>query len=159
MSTLRIVPALESDVPLILQMIRDLAEYEKLAHKVVATEEQLRKTLFGPQPAAEVLLAYDGSDCVGFALFFMTYSTFLARPGMWLEDLFVKPQARGKGIGFALLKKLGAIARERECGRMEWSVLDWNLLAIGFYKKLGAVPMDEWTLFRVTGEALERLGL
>jgi GNAT superfamily N-acetyltransferase len=159
MSTLRIIPASESDIPLILEMIRALAEYEKLAHAVVATEEQLRKTLFGARPAAEVLLAYDGQECAGFALFFMSYSTFLARPGIWLEDLFVKPHARGKGIGFALLKRLAAIACERECGRMEWSVLDWNALAIGFYKKLGAVPMDEWTMFRLTGEALERLGL
>jgi GNAT superfamily N-acetyltransferase len=157
MTTLRIVPASESDVPLILEMIRGLAEYEKLAHTVVATEEQLRKTLFGPRPAAEVLLAYDGTECAGFALFFMNYSTFLARPGIWLEDLFVKPHARGKGIGFALFKKLAAIARERECGRMEWAVLDWNTPSIEFYKKLGAVPMDEWTMFRLTGAELERL--
>src|SRR5579863_8901469 len=157
----RIVPASEADVPLILELIRGLAEYEKLAHAVVATEEQLRKTLFGPHPAAEVLLAYGGSEsdeteCTGFALYFMTYSTFLARPGIWLEDLFVKPHARGKGIGFALLKRLAAIARDRECGRMEWSVLDWNAPSIQFYKKVGAVPMDEWTTFRLTGDSLER---
>jgi GNAT superfamily N-acetyltransferase len=158
MNSLRIVPASEFDVPLILEMIRGLAEYERLAHTVVATEEQLHKTLFGPRPAAEVLLAYDGPECAGFALFFMNYSTFLARPGIWLEDLFVKPHARGKGIGFALLKKLAAIARERECGRMEWAVLDWNTPSIEFYKKLGAVPMDEWTIFRITGAELERLG-
>jgi GNAT superfamily N-acetyltransferase len=158
MSTLRIVPASESDVPLILEMILGLADYEKLTHTVVATEEQLRKTLFGPRPAAEVLLAYDGPECAGFALYFMNYSTFLARPGLWLEDLFVKPHQRGKGIGFALLKNLAAIARERECGRMEWAVLDWNAPAIEFYKKLGAVPMDEWTIFRLTGAELDRLG-
>jgi GNAT superfamily N-acetyltransferase len=156
MST-RIVPASEADVPIILDLIRGLAEYEKLAHTVVATEDQLRKTLFGSRPAAEVLLAYDGNECAGFALYFMNYSTFLARPGIWLEDLFVKPHARGKGLGLALLKKLAAIARERECGRMEWAVLDWNTPSIDFYKKLGATPMDEWTIFRVTGEALERL--
>jgi GNAT superfamily N-acetyltransferase len=158
MPPLRIVPATDSDVPVILELILGLAEYEKLLHKVVATEDQLRKTLFGAHPAAEVLMAYDGDKCEGFAMFFMTYSTFLARPGIWLEDLFVKPHARGKGIGFALLKKLAAIACERECGRMEWSVLDWNALAIGFYKKLGAVPMDEWTTFRLIGEALQQLG-
>ena len=157
MPTLRIVPAAESDVPLILELILGLAEYEKLAHTVVATEEQLRKTLFGSRPAAEVLLAYDGDECAGFALYFMNYSTFLARPGIWLEDLFVKPHARGRGIGFALLKTLAAIARERECGRMEWSVLGWNTPSIEFYRKLGAVPMDEWTNFRLTGAAIERL--
>jgi GNAT superfamily N-acetyltransferase len=157
MSTLRIIPAKESDVPLILELIRALAEYEKLAHTVVATEERLRATLFGARPSAEVLLAYDGAECAGFALFFMNYSTFLARPGIWLEDLFVKPHARSRGIGLALLKKLAAIARERECGRMEWAVLDWNTPSIEFYKKLGAVPMDEWTMFRITGAELERL--
>lgn len=158
MPFVRIIPASESDVPVILEMIRGLAEYEKLSHTVVATEDQLRKTLFGPRPAAEVLLAYDGDECAGFALYFTNYSTFLARPGIWLEDLFVKPHQRGKGIGLALLKRLSAIACERECGRLEWAVLDWNTPAIEFYKKLGAVPMDEWTIFRVTGEALDRLG-
>jgi GNAT superfamily N-acetyltransferase len=163
MPHVRIVPASESDVPVILEMIRGLAEYEKLAHTMTATEEQLRQTLFGPRPAAEVLLAYgegaeDASGCAGFALFFMNYSTFLARPGMWLEDLFVKPQWRGKGIGLALLRRLGEIARERECGRLEWAVLDWNTPSIDFYKKLGAMPMDDWTIFRLTGAELERLG-
>src|SRR5579871_6606460 len=146
----RIVPATEADVPLILELIRGLAEYEKLAHTVVATEAQLRKTLFGDRPSAEVLLAHDSEEPAGFALYFMNYSTFLARPGIWLEDLFVKPHLRGKGIGLALLKRLAAIARERECGRVEWSVLDWNAPSIAFYKKLGAVPMDEWTTFRLT---------
>jgi GNAT superfamily N-acetyltransferase len=157
MASTRIIPATQSDVPLILEMIQGLADYEKLAHKVVATEAQLHKTLFGERPYAEVLLAYDGDEAAGFALYFMNYSTFLARPGIWLEDLFVKPHLRGKGIGFALLRHLAAIARERECGRMEWSVLDWNAPSIEFYKKLGAVPMDEWTMFRLTGEALQNL--
>jgi len=162
MSTPKIVPASESDVPVILELIRGLAEYEKLAHTVVATQDELRKTLFGPRPAAEVLLAWvesesAGDECAGFALYFMNYSTFLARPGIWLEDLFVKPHLRGRGIGSALLRRLAAIARERECGRLEWSVLDWNAPSIEFYKKLGAVPMDEWTNFRLTGAALERL--
>jgi GNAT superfamily N-acetyltransferase len=157
MSAIRIVPATESDVPLILELIRALAEYEKLGHTVEATQEQLRKTLFGKTPAAEVLLAYDGEECAGFALFFMNYSTFLAKPGIYLEDLFVKPAARGKGIGYALLRKLAALAVERECGRVEWAVLDWNELAIGFYKKIGAAPMDEWTTFRLTGDAIARL--
>jgi len=153
--------AAEADVPEILALIRALAEYEKLTHVVVATEDALRRTLFGGQPAAEVLLAFDGSfkgdACCGFALFFPNYSTFLAKPGLYLEDLFVKPEFRGKGVGRALLAKLAGIAQERGYGRMEWSVLDWNDPAIGFYKKLGAVAMDEWTTFRVTGEALARL--
>jgi len=158
----RIVPATASDVPVILELILGLAEYEKLSHTVVATEDQLRQTLFGPRPAAEVLLAYEADEagseaCAGFALYFMNYSTFLARPGIWLEDLFVKPHHRGKGIGFALLQRLAAIARERECGRLEWAVLDWNAPSIEFYKRLGAVPMDEWTIFRLTGAALQRL--
>jgi GNAT superfamily N-acetyltransferase len=151
---MNIVKATAADSPIILEMIRGLAEYEKLSHAVVATEDQLRKTLFGDRPAAEVLLANEGGECVGFALFFTSYSTFLAKPGIYLEDLFVKPHARGKGIGLALLKKIAALARDRDCGRVEWSVLDWNEPAIGFYKKLGAVPMDEWTGFRLTGESL-----
>ncbi len=119
-------------------MIRELAEYEKLAHVVVATEERLRETLFGKQPAAEVLLAYWDQECVGFALFFPNYSTFLAKPGIYLEDLYVKPHARGHGVGFALLAHLGKIATERGCGRIEWEVLNWNEPSIQFYKKLGA---------------------
>lgn len=154
----RIEKAAKTDVPLILEMIQGLAEYEKLAHECVATEEQLSRTLFGERPAGEVLLAYDSGQCAGFALFFMNYSTFLARPGIYLEDLFVKPQARGRGIGLALLKSLARLAVERECGRVEWSVLDWNEPAIGFYKSLGAMPQDEWTVFRLAGPALERLG-
>jgi GNAT superfamily N-acetyltransferase len=157
MVEMRIVAATEADVPLILEMIQGLAEYERLAHIVTATEDLLRKTLFGARPAAEVLLAWDGAECAGFALFFPNYSTFLAKPGIYLEDLFVKPNARGKGLGVALLRGIARLAAERGCGRIEWSVLDWNEPSIGFYKKLGATPMDEWTTFRLTGEALERL--
>ena len=157
MGEIRITTATERDVPVILEMIRGLAEYEKLADTVVATEERLLQTLFGERPSAEVLLAYDGDDCAGFALFFANYSTFLAKPGLYLEDVFVRPHARGKGIGQALLRKLATMAVERGYGRMEWSVLDWNQTAIGFYQKLGAVPMTEWTTFRLTGEAIGRL--
>lgn len=155
--SIRIREATEADVPAILEMIRGLAEYEKLAHTVTATEEALRRTLFGTSPGAEVLLACEGDSCLGFALFFPNYSTFLAKPGLYLEDLFVKPEARGRGIGLALLQRLGKIAQKRDYGRIEWSVLDWNESAIGFYKKLGAVPMDEWTIFRVTGDAITAL--
>lgn len=157
MSKIRIVPATEQDLLLILDMIRALAAYEKLGHIVTATEERLRETLFGIQPAAEVLLAHWEQECAGFAVFFATYSTFLARPGLYLEDLFVKPHLRGKGIGSAMLRHLARIATARGCGRLEWAVLNWNLPSIQFYKKLGAVPLDEWTKFRLTGEALERL--
>ncbi|MDE3195796.1 MAG: GNAT family N-acetyltransferase [Acidobacteriota bacterium] len=153
----RIVAAAEADVPLILEMIQGLAEYERLPHLVTATGEALRKTLFGAHPAAEVLLAYQAGECVGFALFFSNYSTFLAKPGIYLEDLFVKPHARGRGAGLALLRELARLAVERDCGRVEWSVLDWNEPSIGFYKKLGAVPMEEWTTFRLTGEAIRKL--
>lgn len=149
--------ATENDVAAILEMIRGLADYEKLSHVVTATEDQLRETLFGPRPAAEVLLACAGAECVGFALFFSTYSTFLAKPGIFLEDLFVKPDWRGQGIGRLLLTSLASIALERGCGRMEWDVLDWNAPAIGFYKSLGAVPMDEWIKYRLTGEALDHV--
>jgi GNAT superfamily N-acetyltransferase len=122
----RIIPAGEQDVPLILEMIRALAEYERLSHEVVATEEMLRESLFGPKPAAEVVLAYDGQGCVGFAVYFSTYSTFLGQSGIYLEDLYVKPEARGKGTGFALLRHLAKVAKSRNCGRLEWSVLNWN---------------------------------
>jgi GNAT superfamily N-acetyltransferase len=158
MADVRIVPATERDVPRILELIKGLAEYEKLLHVFEATEDRLRRTLFGERPAAEVWLAYigdkAGEECAGFALFFTNYSTFLGKPGLYLEDVFVKPHLRRKGIGLALLKKLAAIARERDYGRMEWSVLDWNEPAINFYKKLGAVPLDDWKLFRLTGQAL-----
>ena len=154
---LEIRRAVKGDEPLILQFIRALADYEQLAHECVATEADLTRSLFGEPPQAEVLFAYDGGDAVGFALFCHNYSTFLARRGLWLEDLFVLPQHRGRGIGLLLLKELARIAVERECGRMEWWVLDWNESAIGFYEKLGARPMDEWTVFRLTGESLEAL--
>jgi GNAT superfamily N-acetyltransferase len=157
MSIVRIVPATESDVPIILEMIRELAAYEKLLHICAATEDQLRGTLFGDRPAAEVLLAQLDGETVGFALFFPNYSTFLAQPGIFLEDLYVKPHARGKGAGIALLKELARIAAVRGCGRVEWLVLDWNEPSIEFYKKLGAVPMEDWTTFRLTGEALAKL--
>jgi GNAT superfamily N-acetyltransferase len=157
MSELRIIPATEADVPVILEMIRGLAEYEKLSHAVSATEEQLRRTLFGARPAAEVLLANCAGEWAGFALFFPNYSTFLAQPGIYLEDLYVKPQARGKGAGLALFIELARITVARGCGRVEWAVLDWNEPSIRFYKKLGAVAMNEWTTYRLASEPLKRL--
>jgi GNAT superfamily N-acetyltransferase len=157
MPAIQIVPAIEADTAVILELIRGLAEYEKLADQVVATEQGLRESLFGAHPAAEVLLANYGAECAGFALFFPNYSTFLAQPGIYLEDLFVKPHLRGKGIGLALLSQLASIAMQRGCGRMEWEVLDWNRPSIGFYKKLGAVPLDDWTRYRLTGSRLEKL--
>lgn len=150
-------PAVPADVPAICRLIRGLAEYEKLAHEVVLDEAQLREHLFGPRPYAEVLLAEEGSTVVGFALFFHNYSTFLGKPGIYLEDLFVLPETRGQGHGKALLQALARLAVERGCGRLEWSVLDWNEPAIRFYQALGAVPMQEWTVFRLTGEKLQRL--
>lgn len=154
-------PATPEDVRLILGLIRELAAYEKLENEVVATEDDLRRTLFGDRPAAEVVIldesAGDGSEAAGFALFFHNYSTFLGRPGLYLEDLYVRPEARGKGYGQLLLSHLARLAVERGCGRMEWWVLDWNEPAIGFYRKLGAVAMDEWTVFRLTGAELEEL--
>lgn len=150
-------PAVRADVPEILRLIRALAEYEKLAGGVVATEAALADTLFGPRPAAEVLIAEDSGRAIGFALFFQNYSTFLARPGIYLEDLFVEPASRGHGVGKALLKAVAKLAVERKCGRFEWAVLDWNEPAIGFYRSLGAKPMDDWTVMRVTGEALRKL--
>ena len=152
-----IVPATAEDLPLILDLIKALAEYEKLSDAVTANEGQLRATLFGGRPAAEILIARWNGEEAGFALFFQSYSTFLAKPGIYLEDLFVKPHLRGKGIGRALLGKLAAIARERNYGRVEWAVLDWNAPSIAFYKKLGAVPLDDWTTYRLTGDALRDL--
>ena len=146
-----------ADVPLILDLIRGLAEYEKLSHEVVATEDSLAATLFGEPRRAEVVIAELDSRPVGFALFFHSYSTFLARPGIYLEDLYVLPEYRGRGAGKALLAHLARIAIDRGCGRFEWSVLDWNEPAIGFYRSLGAVPMTGWTVNRLTGEALEVL--
>jgi GNAT superfamily N-acetyltransferase len=154
---LHIRPAIEADVPLILRFIKALAEYEKLAHKVVATEELVRRTLFGPRPYAEVLIAEEPEGPVGFALFFHNYSTFLARPGIYLEDLFVIPEARGRGYGKALLARLAQLAIERDCGRVEWAVLDWNTPSIRFYESLGAQMMTDWKIFRLTGEALLKL--
>jgi len=154
---LSIRPAGEGDVALILRFIEKLAEYEKLSHQVVATEAVLREHLFGARARAEVILAYWGGEPAGFALFFHNFSTFLARPGIYLEDLFVEPEQRGKGIGKALLARLAQIAVERGCGRMEWAVLDWNQPSIDFYRSLGAEPRDEWTVYRLSGETLERL--
>lgn len=154
---IRIERATERDVSVILQMIRELAEYERMADQVVATEDGLREALFTGRRDAEVLLAYADDRPAGFALFFHNFSTFVGRRGLYLEDLFVKPALRGSGIGKMLLVELARIALERNCGRFEWSVLDWNEPAIGFYKKLGAVPLDDWTMFRVSGEALTRL--
>jgi GNAT superfamily N-acetyltransferase len=154
---LSITIATEADVPLILRFIQDLAEYERLRHECVATEEALRNTLFGARPAAEVFIARLGGEPVGFALFYPDYSTFNAAPGIYLEDLFVNPSARGKGIGRALLAAIAQLAVERNCSSVEWTVLDWNEPAIGFYKRLGAKPMDEWTNFRVSGDAMRML--
>jgi len=145
------------DVPTILGLIKGLAEYERLSHEMVGTEELLREHLFGERPYIEVLIAEVDGRAVGFALFFHSYSTFLTRPGIYLEDLFVLPEERGRGYGKALLTALGRLAVERNCGRLEWSVLDWNEPSIQFYRSLGAVGMDEWTINRVTGEALEKL--
>lgn len=145
------------DVPTILSLIRGLAEYERLGHEMVGTEDLLRAHLFGERPYAEVILAEADGRAVGFALFFHNYSTFLTRPGIYLEDLFVLPDERGRGYGKALLTALGRIAVDRGCGRLEWSVLNWNEPSIQFYRSLGAVGMDEWTVNRVTGDALTAL--
>ena len=149
--------ATEQDIPVILDLIRQLAEYERLSDKVIATEQRIRDTLFGERPAAEVLLASLDGEIAGFAVFFTNYSTFLAKPGLYLEDLFVKPHARGKGIGKALLARLAKIAVERDSGRVEWSVLNWNEPSIRFYVALGAVPLNDWTTYRLTGESLAKL--
>jgi GNAT superfamily N-acetyltransferase len=151
--------ATRADVPVILELIRGLAEYEKLAHECVATEAAIRESLFGTRPQAEVVIALVEGMPAGFALFFSSYSTFLAKPGIYLEDLFVKPAFRGRGIGKRLLTHLAGIAVERKCGRLEWSVLDWNKDAIRFYESLGAKAMDEWTVYRVTGDALHALAM
>jgi GNAT superfamily N-acetyltransferase len=149
--------AMEKDVGLILGFIRELAEYEKLAHEVVADEEMLRRFLFEGRQVGEVVIAEHEDEPVGFALFFHNFSTFLGRPGMYLEDLYVKPAMRGKGIGTMLLAFLAKIATDRGCGRFEWAVLDWNEPAIAFYKNLGAQPLTDWTVYRVAGPALEAL--
>ena len=153
----KIRPAGVEDVPIILELIRDLATYERAPDEVTATEEQLVYVLFGERPAAEVLLAFEEKSPVGFAVFFHNFSTWLGRPGLYLEDLFVKPEKRGKGYGRALLVELAKIACDRGCGRMEWAVLDWNEPAIKFYRALGAKPMDEWTVFRLTRDGIAKL--
>src|SRR5215475_9305471 len=145
------------DVPIILELIRDLATYERAPDEVTATEKQLVDVLFGERPAAEVLLAFERQSPVGFAVYFYNFSTWLGRAGLYLEDLFVKPEKRGKGYGRALLVHLAKIAERRDCGRMEWAVLDWNEPAIKFYRALGAKPMHEWTVFRLTGDTIGTL--
>ena len=158
MPACRIRTASEADVPLVASLIRELAEYERLLHEVTMTGEGLRAALFGERRHAEVAIAEDeAGEPLGFALFFHTFSTFLGQPGIYLEDLFVRPAHRGAGVGRALLAHLAGLAAERGCGRLEWSVLDWNEPAIGFYRRLGAAPVDGWTRYRLTGEALTRL--
>ena len=156
-SELSLNMATEQDVPQILIFIKALAEYERLAGAVVATEDGLRQSLFGGRAYAECVIARWNGTPAGFALFFHNFSTFLGQPGLYLEDLFVKPELRGKGVGRGLLQHLARLATDRNCGRLEWSVLDWNESAIGFYRSLGAEPLDEWTVFRLKGEALNRL--
>ena len=156
-ANISIAPATPDDVPVILRFIRGLAEYEKLSHACVVTEDALRATLFGERPAAEVLIARLDGAPVGFALFFRSYSTFLAKPGIYLEDLFVLPEHRGCGAGKALLVRLAQIARERDCGRLEWSVLDWNAPAIEFYQRIGATVMPDWRICRMTPAAFAKL--
>lgn len=153
-TNVKIVSATIDDTPVILEFIKALAEYEKLPNEVTATEELLKETLFGNRQVAEVIIAYHIDVAVGFALFFHNFSTFIGKPGIYLEDLFVKPEYRGRGFGKALLKHIAQLAEERNCGRFEWSVLDWNEPSIKFYKSLGAQPMDDWTMYRVTGDAL-----
>lgn len=155
--SVRIRSAAPADVPLIRELIEGLATYEKLRHECIASDELLHSALFGERPYAEVAIAELDGNAAGFALFFYNFSTFLARPGIYLEDLFVQPAFRGHGVGKALLQRLAALAVERQCGRLEWSVLDWNVDAIGFYESVGARPQDEWTVYRVTGDALTRL--
>jgi len=156
-SNFEIRPARVEDVPTILGLIRELASYERAPDEVTATEEQLVDILFGERPAAEVLIAFEGKSPVGFAVFFHNFSTWLGRPGLYLEDLFVKPDKRGKGYGRALLVDLAKVARDRGCGRMEWAVLDWNEPAIKFYRSLGAKPMEEWTVFRLMRDGIAKL--
>src|SRR5688572_18199973 len=157
MTNFEIRTTTEADLPVILNLSRELAEYERAPEAVVTNEAGLREVLFGPQRSAEVLLALEGERPVGFAVYFFNFSTWLGRPGLYLEDLFVRPDDRGKGYGRALLERLAKIAQERGCGRMEWAVLDWNDPAIQFYKKLGAEPMTEWTVFRLTQDGIAKL--
>ena len=153
----RIAAATAADVPLILSLIRELADYERMSDHVVATEADVERALFGERPCAEAVIARVGDEAVGFALFFQSFSTFVGRPGLYLEDLYVRPAHRGRGIGRGLLAHLARLAVERGYGRFEWSVLDWNELAISSYRRAGAVPMDEWTVYRLTGEPLRAL--
>jgi GNAT superfamily N-acetyltransferase len=155
--SVRVTPATPDDVPAIFSFIRELAEYEKLLDRVTATERMLHDSLFGPRPYAEVLMGRLDGTAVGYALFFHNFSTFLARPGIYLEDIYVRPAARGHGVGKALLREVARVARERGCGRIEWSVLDWNKPSIDFYLSIGATPMDEWTMYRMDERAIENL--
>jgi GNAT superfamily N-acetyltransferase len=153
------VTATERDAPLILEFIRELAEYEKLLDVVETTEERIQETIFGAEPAASAIIAYDVDRPVGFAVFYYTYSTFVGLPGLYLEDLYVKPDARGKGVGRELLRHLAKLARQKGCWRIEWAVLHWNEAAIRFYRSLSAVPLEEWAVYRLSGEPLDRLTL
>lgn len=154
---LRIQTATEQDVPLILEFIRELAVYERQLDRVEATEARIRRTLFGAEPSASVIFAFEGDNPVGFAVFYFTYSTFAGLPGLYLEDLFVRPEARRLGIGRQLLRYLAKLAKEKGCWRIEWAVLHWNEAAIGFYRKLGAISMDEWAVYRLYGPPLDQL--
>jgi GNAT superfamily N-acetyltransferase len=154
---LKIERATERDIPAIVRLVRHLAEYEKLAHAMVSSEDNFRKALFGPRRNVEALMAFASGAPVGFALYFYNFSTFLGKRGIYLEDLFVEPEYRGQGIGKALLQRLASIAKDEDCGRMEWSVLTWNQPSIDFYHRLGAVTLEDWRTFRLSGEALDRL--
>ena len=156
-NNLDIRPASVDQTPLILKLIKELAVYEKLLDIVITTEEDLKETLFGKNKAAEVVIGYYNDKPVGYALFFYNYSSFAGRPGLYIEDIYVRQEHRGKGFGKAFLVYLARIAKEKKCGRMEWAVLDWNEPSIEFYKKLGAIPMDEWTVFRLSRDAVEKL--
>ncbi len=157
-STLRIEPARPSDAAVLMALVRDLARFEKLEHAVVASEQQIREELAAPNPVIEAVIAWQGPDAVGFALYFHNFSTFLGRRGLYLEDLFVVPHARGRGVGRALMAHAAGVATQRGCGRFEWAVLDWNEPAIGFYRSIGAEVLPNWRICRVTGAALARLG-
>jgi len=153
----KIRAAVPTDVPIIGQLIRELAEYEKLADEAVASDASLRASLFGPRPFAEVLIAETGNEVAGFALYFHNYSTFLGKPGLYVEDIFVRPQFRGRGLGTAFFQRLARTAVDRGCGRLEWAVLNWNEPALNFYRKIGAMPMNEWTVQRLVGDGLRQL--